>query len=365
MQKREALLVADGSSQTRSFISELFIDKYEILEAKNGFEALDILKKNYKDIVIAVLDIVMPECDGFIVAKKMSEDPDLFRIPVIYTTAANCIEYENYGYELGNSDVILKSMFIPHVVKKHIENIIELYRYKNNLEEIVRDQSRVLTLQTNKIREMNDFVIEALSTVVEFRNLESGEHIRRIKTFTNILLNNLAGGSNYYDLDIYQINNITSASAMHDIGKIAIPDSILLKPGRLTEDEFEVIKTHTTKGCEILTNLTLIDDPEFNNLCYTICRYHHERWDGRGYPDKLKGDEIPISAQVVSIADVYDALVSERVYKKPIKHEDAIKMITAGECGSFSPALLDNLISVEEQFKEYTIQSGAYKPVNS
>lgn len=364
MQDRNTILVVDDVESTREYIKNLFKDKYKILEAADGAEAIDVLHENGENIILAVLDIIMPVADGFAVAQEMSEDAVLCKIPVVFITAANGLEYEKKGYSLGCCDIISKQQFAPYIVKKRLENIIDLYNHKNKLEMIIKEQTRILNLQEEKIRKANDFVIESLSTVVEFRDLESGEHIKRIKKFTNILLNRIADEQNSYDLNDYLISIITSASAMHDIGKIAIPDSVLLKPGRLNPDEFEIIKKHTVSGCEILTNLSFINNDDFYNVCYSICRSHHERWDGKGYPDGLKGDEIPISAQVVSVADVYDALVSERVYKKAIPHDEAIEMIITGKCGCFSEFILENLVSVESQFREYAAQSNVYKPMN-
>lgn len=356
MSGKKAILVADDLDLTRTFIRGLFVDEYEILEAEDGAQAVKLLHERYEDIIIAVLDILMPKKDGFEVAQEISANPNFSNIPIVFITAAYGIEYEKMGYDLGCSDIISKQQFTPYIVKRRIENIIDLHTHKNKLEQIVADQTRILNLQAKTLREMNDFVIEALSTVVEFRDLESGEHIKRIKKFTNILLNQIASKDNKYNLNSELIDIITSASAMHDIGKIAIPDSVLLKPGRLTPEEFEVIKTHTIRGCDILENLSFIDNDDFSSMCYTICRSHHERFDGRGYPDGLKGDEIPIGAQVVAVADVYDALVSERVYKKAVDHEKAIKMIVNGECGCFSNFILESLLAVENQFKEFSLK---------
>ena len=218
------------------------------------------------------------------------------------------------------------------------------------MERKLKEQEEAILAKEKKIQENNEFLISALSSVVEFRSSETGEHIRRIKYFTRILLKYLAKYFPKYGITDAQINEIARASALHDIGKIGIPDSILLKPGKLTDEEFETMKTHTTIGCDMLKKFKKEEDNEFYRYCYDICRYHHERWDGNGYPDHLAGDEIPIWAQVVSIVDVYDALISERVYKAAFPHTVAYEMIQNGECGQFSPDILECFELANEDF---------------
>lgn len=313
-----------------------------VKETTDGEETISFIERNYTSIAIILLDICMPKKTGFDVLQYMMEKNLLRSIPVIFITGSDDINTQRQGYGMGVSDIITKP-FDSHVVKRRVNNVVDLYKHKNHLESLVFEQSQ-------KLQRNNDMVIEALSSVVEFRDMESGEHIRRIKYFTHSLLNKVA--VERPDLTSTVIEQITSASAMHDIGKIAIPDSVLLKPGRLTKDEFEVMKTHTVKGCEILNKLSCLDDTSFFKYCYEICRSHHERWDGKGYPDGLKGDDIPISAQIVAIADVYDALVSERCYKKAYPHQKAIQMIIRGECGQFSPLILRRFREVSDEFYE-------------
>lgn len=214
------------------------------------------------------------------------------------------------------------------------------YDTKRHLEELVKLQTSVLRQQALELRRLNERIIETLSSVVEFRNLESGDHVKRVKAFTRILAEHLAQACPEYQLDQEAVDVITAAAALHDVGKIAIPDAILLKPGKLTAQEFEVMKTHTTKGCEIISMLGDMQEGEYGRAGYEICRFHHERYDGKGYPDGLKGEEIPIAAQIVSLADVYDALVSERCYKSAYTPAEAYDMIMRGDCGQFSPRLL-------------------------
>ena len=233
--------------------------------------------------------------------------------------------------------------------------MIELYYTKRHLEEMVELQTKVLRKQAEELRHMNDHIIDVMSNVVEFRNLESGDHVKRVKTFTNILAKYVAKAYPEYGLDENMINIITSAAALHDVGKIVISDGILLKPGKLTDEEFEVMKSHTTRGCEILEMLGEIQQGEYGRISYEICRHHHERYDGRGYPDHLKGEEIPIAAQIVSVADVYDALVHKRVYKAAFTPDVAYDMITNGKCGIFSPKLMECLTSAREEFAQIVL----------
>ncbi len=252
------------------------------------------------------------------------------------------------GYSLGVAD-LLKKPFNPDIVLRRVYNVVDLYTYKRSLEEKLNEQKEILKKQEYRLRQSNQFVIDALSTTVEFRSSESGEHIKRIRVLTKILLEHI---QHEYNLSEQQIEVISGASAMHDIGKIAIPDSILLKPGRLTNEEFDVMKSHTVHGCEILESLNYEQDNEYYNYCYEICRHHHERWDGSGYPDGLKGDEISIWAQTTALADVYDALTSKRVYKDAYSHDEAVRMILNGECGAFNPKLMDSFRAIQENLVE-------------
>ncbi|MDR1117276.1 MAG: response regulator [Oscillospiraceae bacterium] len=348
MLKRKKILIVDDIELNRLLLDELFHTAYDVLEASNGKEALEYIEKYRDEIAIILLDIIMPVMDGFEVLKNMNDTGDIKSIPVILITGENDDEKALTGYELGISDLINKP-FNPEIVLKRVGNIVDLYSHKENLEEKLRQQKERLERQERRIKQSNQFVIDALSTTVEFRSLESGEHIKRVRVLTKVLLEQ---SSKYYPLTQQEIEIISSASAMHDIGKIAIPDAILLKPGRLTTEEFEVMKTHTTKGCDILNTLNYMQDKVYFNYCYEICRHHHERWDGRGYPDKLKGDEISIWAQATALADVYDALTSARVYKAAYTHEQACDMIIKGECGEFNPKLLDCFLNVKDTLNE-------------
>ncbi|MBR1669072.1 MAG: response regulator [Butyrivibrio sp.] len=342
-----SILVVDDNEINRGILGEIFRDKYNILEAGNGLEAIKIMEQRPKELAAILLDIVMPEMDGYEVLEQMTQRDNLNEtIPVLMITADTSTEAERTSYQKGAADVIHKP-FDPVIVDRRVSRTIELYDHKNNLENQIDDQTRVLKKQfvylkkqEEKLRNSNEKVIDTIATIVEFRNMESSYHIKRIKGFVRILA--LTAMNNYPELGLtpHLIDVITQASAMHDIGKISVPDSILLKPGRLTNEEFDVMKSHTTRGSEIIELLKEVQDKEYYEMCLDICRHHHERYDGRGYPDGLKGEENSIGAQLTALADVYDALVSDRVYKSAFTPDRAYEMIKNGETGVFNEKLM-------------------------
>ena len=342
-----SILVVDDNEINRGILGEIFKSQYDILEAGNGTEAMKMIEAHEDKLAAILLDIVMPEMDGYAVLEAMTQKDNLNdKIPVLMITADTSTEAERTSYQKGAADVIHKP-FDPVIVDRRVSRTIELYDHKNNLEEKVDDQTRVLKKQfvylqkqEEKLRNSNERVIDIIANIVEFRSMESGYHLKRVKGFVRILA--LVAMNNYPELKLNPrlIDIITQASAMHDIGKISVPDSILLKPGRLTNEEFEVMKSHTTRGCEVIELLKDVQDKEYYEMCLDICRHHHERYDGRGYPDGLKGKENSIGAQLTALADVYDALVSDRVYKAAYPLDKAYEMIKNGECGVFSPSLM-------------------------
>lgn len=334
--KNKIVLIVDDVELNRVILREAFIENYTIMEATNGMEALEIIK--HHDIDVVLLDIVMPFMDGFEVLEEMKKYNLLERIPVFLITAETADDYLDKGYKLGAVDVITKP-FNPSFIQRRIENIIELYSHRFHLQQTIDEQMKTMRFQEKELREANRSVIDTLSTAIEFRDCESGAHVSRIRNITRLLLRELRKNNQCHFTDA-EIDRIGDAAVMHDVGKISIPDSILNKPGRLTDEEYEIMKEHTIKGCELLENIEQLKKSELYNYCYDICRHHHERWDGKGYPDGLKGNEISLWAQVVSLADVFDALVSERVYKKAYSYQEAVKMINDGECGVFQPQLL-------------------------
>ena len=355
---RNKILIVDDAELNRDLLQDILEEDYAIEMAEDGEQAIELLRKKNQEYLVILLDLQMPKVDGFAVLEEMRQKNFMNKIPVLIISGERSVEVEAHCFELGVSDFIHKP-FEPSLVKQRTKNVIDLFMYKNNLEEKVesqtetlRKQYKLLQLQANKLKESNIKIIDILGTVVESRNLESGEHIKRVKGFTEILCHHMMKEYPEYGLTKEKIETIVSASSLHDIGKIAIPDSILMKPGRLTDEEFEYMKSHTTRGCDILNNIEGIWEEDYQQVSYEICRHHHERYDGRGYPDGLKGDEIPISAQLVSIADVYDALVCERCYKDAIPKDKAFLMIINGECGVFSPKLLECFRKARKEFEE-------------
>lgn len=357
MDKTKTILIADDVEVNRAILCELFQNKYKILEAKNGIETLEFLKKD-NTIVIVLLDIMMPEADGFYVMEQMKALNFINRIPVIFITGADSVEFEQRGFDLGVTEVVSKP-FNPVIVTKRVENTITLYEEKNNTEERAKKLGE-------RLQKSKDDMIDGFAGIVESRNHESFDHIYNIKHCTKILLDEYAKGrEGEFTPEIKSL--LIKASALHDIGKFHISEKILNKPksaGRLTSEEFNQMKKHTTYGVQILnTNFKFLvkDDPVFYTFCQEICNGHHERWDGNGYPCGLKGNEIPFSAQLVSIADVYDALVCERCYKDPIPYEQAVAMINNNECGVFNPELLDVFNKVSGTLDTYYVSLNKVK----
>lgn len=344
---REKVLIVDDMEMNREMLTMILQDEYPVMQAEDGQQAVELLEKYNEDIVVVLLDLIMPKLDGYGVLEYISGQEWSGKIPVLVISGESSVEVERKCFTLGVSDFVRKP-FDNVMVKKRVRNVVDHYSYKNNLEakvemqtETLKRQYRLLQQQAETLRQNNRQIIDILGTVVENRDLESGEHIQRVKGFTRILAMKAMEAYPEYGLTPEKAEIIADASALHDVGKIAIPDSILLKPARLTADEFEYMKSHTTRGAELLKKIKGAWDESYGRTTYEICRHHHERYDGKGYPDGLAGEDIPISAQLVSIADVYDALVSERIYKKAFSKEEAFHMIVNGECGVFSPKLLE------------------------
>ena len=343
MKKRNLpqLLVVDDSEMNREILKEILGKEYRILEACDGEEALKMLEQYGTEISLVLLDIIMPKMDGFEVLAYMNRDKWIEDIPVIMISSEGSESYIRRAYELGASDYISRP-FDAKVVYQRVINMIKLYAKQRRLIHLVTDQ--IYEKEKN-----NRMMTGILSQIVEFRNGESGLHVLHINILTQLLLEKLTRKSENYDFSWSQQHMIATASALHDIGKIGIDEKILNKPGKLTKEEFEAMKQHTIIGARMLDSLEMYHDEEMMKYAYEICRWHHERYDGKGYPDGLKGEEIPISAQVVSLADVYDALVSDRVYKKAYSHEKAMEMILNGECGMFNPLLLECLVEIQDK----------------
>lgn len=340
---KQQILIVDDSEINREILKEILKEDYRILEAANGEECLEQLERSGTGISLVLLDIVMPEMDGFEVLAAMNQNHWIEDIPVIMISSEDSDSYIRRAYEMGVSDYISRP-FDAKIVYQRVLNMIKLYA----------KQRRLIHLVTRQIYEKernNRMMIGILSQIVEFRNGESGLHVIHINLITQLLLEQLVKKTGKYQLSWEDRLLIATASALHDIGKIGIDEKILNKPGKLTKEEFEIMKTHTLIGAQMLDNLDMYRNEKLLKLAHEICRWHHERYDGKGYPDGLVGEEIPISAQVVSLADVYDALVSERVYKKAFSHEKALEMIQNGECGIFNPLLLQCMTEAQDKLK--------------
>lgn len=356
------ILIVDDVEMNRDMLSVILRDNYDILQAATGKQALNIITKYAKNLSAIVLDLMMPEMNGIDLIKNLKHDPITAKIPILVVTSADYKARE--CFDLGVTDFIPKP-YDRVVVQARVKNAVATYDNLHFLEARVLDktkelnlalkktvkQSEILKKQAIALKAQNEKIIEMMGSLVEFRHKESGYHIRNIKSYTRILGEEYMKISPDCGLTKAALDVIVAASPLHDIGKICIAKEILYKPGKLTEQEFEAIKVHPTDGCELLESVKEIWDSEYAKVSYDICRFHHERWDGKGYPDGLVGEQIPLSAQLVSIADVYDALVSDRCYKKAMNKEKAFKMIIDGQCGTFSPKLIEAFVNSKERFE--------------
>ena len=347
---RQQILIVDDSEMNRAILTEILRKDYRILEAENGEECIRILEQYGTDISLVLLDLVMLKMDGFEVLSVMNRRQWIEDIPVIMISSEDSSQFIQKAYEYGVSDYIARP-FDARVVYQRVFNTIKLYAKQRRLLNLV-------TAQVYEKERSNRIMLAILSQIVEFRNGESGLHVIHINVVTELLLEHLMSRSDRYYMSWAEQQLVVTASALHDIGKIGIDEKILNKPGSLTKEEFEIMKTHTLIGASMLERMKVYQDEAMVQIAHDICRWHHERYDGKGYPDGLRGDEIPISAQVVALADVYDALTSERVYKKAYTHEEAIQMILNGECGAFNPVLLQCLEEVQNRIKR-EIEAGS------
>ncbi len=346
---KKKILIVDDSTMNRDMLSSILEDRCSIMEAKNGLEAISVLQEYGHMIDLVLLDIVMPDMDGFAVLSVMNRNHWIQDIPVIMISSENSPNSVERAFQLGVADFIARP-FDAFIVRQRVQNTLSLYGR----------QRRLIDLATNQLFEKErstNLLINILSYIVEFRNGESGLHVLHVQLVTQILLRHLAVLAPQYNLTSQDITRISTASALHDIGKIAIDDRILNKPGKLTDEEYAIMKTHSAIGADMLKRLTMFESEPLVKTAYEICRWHHERYDGKGYPDGLKGDEIPISAQAVAIADVYDALTSDRCYHKARSHEESIAMIYNNECGVFHPLLLQCLADSAEEIRKETAAS--------
>lgn len=355
---KKKILIVDDSEMNRALLADMLSEDYEIIEAENGMEAIAVLHEHELEISLMLLDIVMPEMDGFEVLTMMNEKGWIKSIPAVMISAETGGAYIDRAYDLGAVDYISRPFDERTVMHRVTSNFMLSVKQK--------EMSEMLSAQIYEKEQDSSLMIEILSHIVEFRNGESGLHVLHVQAITEMLLGALIKKTDRYPLSYKDIRLISNVSALHDIGKISIPSEILNKPGRFTPEEFEIMKSHTVEGAKMLSDIPFRKNETLIRMAYEICRWHHERYDGRGYPDGLKGDDIPISAQVVSIADVYDALTSKRVYKDAYAPDEAVAMILRGECGVFNPILLECLTDIADALKkELSVISFGHATENS
>ena len=341
------VMIIDDNEINRELLKNIFENSYKTEEAENGREGLEKILDHAEYLSAILLDVVMPEMDGIEVMRELNARGVQKKVPVFLITADPRDEIVREAYSLGVMDVIGKPV-VPYVVKRRVDSVVELFEARKRLLNRVEEQESEIFAQAQRIIELNKGMIEALSTAIEFRSGESGEHVRRIHDITAYMLENTPLGNG---LSKEEKEQIAIASIMHDVGKIAVPAAILNKPGKLTPDEFEIMKTHTIKGAELLERIPQMKRHNAFKYAYDIARHHHERYDGRGYPDGLKGGEIAVWAQIVSLADVYDALVSKRVYKDAYSVDQAVEMIRTGQCGVFDPVIMESFLACEADIR--------------
>lgn len=344
----DSMLIVDDDPVNRKILGKLFSPYYKVIEAENGQAGLEIILHGENRLCAILLDVMMPGMNGIEVLGKLKELGLSDKIPVFIITSDSNAGVVKAAYELGVMDVISKPV-VPYTVVKRVQSVVELFEARRHLNSVVEDQNIVMLKQAEKIIRLNQGMMEALATIIEFRNEESGGHVQRISMITRLLLENTVFG---HGLNEEEIDNIALAAVVHDVGKITIPDAVLTKPGKLTAEEYAIMQAHTTRGVAILENIPQMRDSGIYEYACDIARHHHERWDGRGYPDGLKGNEISPWAQVVSLADVYDALICRRVYKPPFTREKVLEMISTGQCGVFNPQLLESFLDVEDTIYE-------------
>ena len=340
------ILVVDDVDVNRMILEEILSEKYEIEQAENGMEAISMLLNSIEKPHLLLLDVMMPEMDGFEVLEFMKHEPALQKIPVIFITA---VDNEEKGLVAGAVDYISKP-FEPEIVKLRVATHIELNLYRVSLEHMV--EAKVDELTRTKER-----FLDTVANLIEYRSMESGEHVSRTRELARILAMELIKGGTYAkELMDDNFPMLVKAVPLHDVGKVGIPDNILLKPGKLTPEEFDIMKTHTTIGGNVIKSLKISDEDDYYlKHCYDICLHHHEKWDGNGYPMKLAGKAIPLSARIVAVVDVYDALVTERCYKKAMPHDSAMEIIVSSSGSHMDPVVVDAAVKSSDLFRDYEI----------
>lgn len=354
---KDRVLIVDDNESNRGILSKILSVEYQVTELGESSKLMHYVDVYQDEIAVILVDLIMSQDDDCELLKTIAQRKWHEEIPIMVIVGNHSVELEKKLFEYGISDSIRKP-FDANLILLKIRHMVSLYQYKNKLKKTVEKQheqlemqNKMLRMQTEYLKKSNENITALLGTLVEYRDLESGEHVSRVKRYTEILANELSQRFPQYGLSEEDIKLIVAASPLHDIGKITIPNEILLKPDKLTDEEYERMKSHTLSGCEVIENIEDTWSDEYKRISMEICHYHHERYDGKGYPEGLVGEEIPISAQLVSVADVYDALVNERVYKDAIPKDRAYRMIVYGECGTFSPYLIECFSSCREEME--------------
>lgn len=354
---RDKILIVDDMKFNRQILADILKKDYTIIEAADGQEAFEIIEEKMQEIAAVLLDIVMPKMDGVTLLKLLREKDYLDKFPVLMVTSEQDLNLVAECFDYGISDFIRKPVNTDFV-KQRVDKLVDLYLQKNEYKEKMERQNktlmsqyRMLQQQATQLKQNNEKIIDVLGTVVEYRNLEERTHIKRVKEFTQILGKYMLSDYPEYELTQEKVNVIAAASVLHDVGKVMISDTVLLKPGKLTKDEYEYVKSHSLRGYDIICSIADVWEEEYVKYSREITRSHHEKYDGSGYPDGLKGEEIPISAQIVSMADCFESLLSESVYKGAIPFEEAFTMILQGECGVFSYKLFECFRKAKEELK--------------
>lgn len=345
-------LIVDDSDISRELLKNIFSGQYEIEEAEDGREGLEKILQDPGHYTLLLLDVIMPRMSGLEVLRELNKQGLTSTIAIFLITVETNNDVLREAYDLGVMDVIGKPV-VPYIIARRVQSVVELFLMRKRLADKVYEQQQELLHQARQIIELNNGLIATLATAIEFRNGESGEHVRRIHDVTWYMLTHTKYHACYSEDEVMYI---AMASIMHDVGKIAIPDAILNKPGRLTKEEYEVMKTHTSQGAELLEKIPQLRSNRAFPYARDIALHHHERWDGRGYPDGLVGNACSLEAQIVGLADVYDALLSKRVYKDALPPDEAVRMITAGECGTFNPELIEEFLACEQELRTYVLR---------
>ena len=346
------ILVVDDDAANLTLAQKILGKEYRIAAANSGKVAFKYLENKCPDLIL--MDINMPDMSGFEVMEKMRTMEHLAHIPVIFLTADNDPETETKCFATGAVDFVAKP-FLPDVLLSRVRRTLELEKYRNDLEHMVKEQTRIITARTRRISQIQEQVIMGMATLIETRDNSTGKHVKNTKTYVQMISNELKARNLFSDVltDDY-IVNVCKAAPLHDVGKIKISDAILRKPAKLTEEEYNSMKLHTVYGRQIITEIIGgVEDPEYVKIAEEIAMYHHERWDGTGYPIGLKGEDIPLCARIMALADVFDALYEERCYKEPIRPVYKImQTLKEGRGTQFDPVITDVFVSMEQEIKD-------------